>query len=67
MTADTTIAMGSDDLTACVAMSLDDLTLDLEVNAAGGGHLSHSLKFPGVTFNLGEKMNDQCSYLSDTL
>jgi len=57
----TTAAMGNP-INICLIMSSQDLVVRLEVNTDSGSDVQHHT-YPGVTFNLGNKINKICDFL----
>ena len=65
VSADAVVAAGST-VSACTVMGLHDLTVGLAVTVSGpeGKHeIDQDLRFPGMTFNLGNKINQICNEL----
>ena len=65
VSADAVVAAGSS-VSACTVMALQDLSVGLAVTVAGteGKHeIMQDLRFPGMTFNLGTKINQICNQL----
>ena len=63
VSAEAVVSAGSS-VSACTVMSLDDLTVSLQVaTSEAGGDTVQDLRFPGVTFNLGSKINEICNQL----